>query len=275
MTTKRADNPADWNSFDCWAEDSGVHVRAEASSGTVLLVIEEGDEPKAVATIARWRWEQLVKAMLPAAERQRADTLAASLAQALERIKELAEYQELYALACDHNARLEERAEVLATARTLLGDPDDLPGTIMRLQAEHALAVDNVATALAAGRSKGLEEAAAHLEVLAEATNSRTEMTDFQRAAEHIRALAASPGSLQPNTSGDDGWQPIETAPKSTNVLVCYWIGANKEMSAITIGFLGGEASIWYDENMEPLGSDYQPTAWRPLPEAPAGKGCQ
>jgi hypothetical protein len=96
------------------------------------------------------------------------------------------------------------RAEVEADMR-------NIPGYI------GAVEVSWFGDALAAGRSKGLEEAAEWhdeqaLGCAAQVLRANEAMTkvwtalaiDHEQAAKKFRALAASPGSPQPNTSGDD-----------------------------------------------------------------------
>jgi hypothetical protein len=64
-TGEEIDDPKDWATFECWAEEGGVSLVAEATSGAVMLVIQDGDAIKAVATVPRYRWNRLVATMQP------------------------------------------------------------------------------------------------------------------------------------------------------------------------------------------------------------------
>lgn len=63
----------------------------------------------------------------------------------------------------------------------------------------------------------------------------------------------------------DEGWRPIETAPKDGRVVLGYWAEDRVE----TIQFKSGNFVYSYDWEDECDG----PTHWRPLPAPPKGEG--
>jgi hypothetical protein len=48
-----------------WAEEPGVEMLATPHAGTVEISILVDGQPVATATIARWRWDRVVQAVLP------------------------------------------------------------------------------------------------------------------------------------------------------------------------------------------------------------------
>ena len=173
------------------------------------------------------------------AERQRADTLAASLAQALERVKEL--------------------EEVLAEERQSAKNGwDEVKNYAQWLRDAEA----SLATALAAGRSKGLEEAR-------------------QIAIEH------SVVELESEFGGDtaegiimDIQAALEAlAPATPEALTR---DAVVERAAI-VRYLKANAQAAAEHGFDVEGATCEKMArfieagvhWRPLPEAPAGKGAE
>jgi hypothetical protein len=101
------------------------------------------------------------------------------------------------------------------------------------------------------------------------------------RALEIIKAIFHARGALSRLLSAQEGWQPIETAPKDgTSILVCGGVYWNDEGGA-AIGNheypLGVETACWYrDEWYLGYGNGYnyekwaKPVWWLPLPHPPS-----
>lgn len=83
-----------------------------------------------------------------------------------------------------------------------------------------------------------------------------------------VLAFVAAHRALQERVDGaeKDEWQPIETAPSGTEVLLCAMPTWYRDETSYGVGTV----EIW----AEGAGSDWQwafsPTHWRPLPEPPA-----
>jgi hypothetical protein len=100
------------------------------------------------------------------------------------------------------------------------------------------------------------------------ATN-QTWIYGFDEAIDAVLALYAD--TRQPQA--EPGWQPIETAPKDTFVLVRAQAWARPAIGALRLWYRPSPpAWTWLDENGDEL-SPYEyegpPTHWMPLPPAP------
>lgn len=73
-----------------WAEEPGIKLEVQPQPGVVVLKVSHGEHQLAVATIARWRWDQVVvmAAPPPVMTPKPIETVADYWA-ALARIKEL------------------------------------------------------------------------------------------------------------------------------------------------------------------------------------------
>ena len=88
--------------------------------------------------------------------------------------------------------------------------------------------------------------------------------------AHHDRCLAECvPADLRASTPSPEGqtWQPIETAPKDTAVLL--WLGWRLEIGHFNTG-LGRWAANWDHRALE-----VPATHWMPLPSPPTPEGTQ
>ena len=69
----------------------------------------------------------------------------------------------------------------------------------------------------------------------------------------------------------DDGWQPIETAPKNRLVLT-YAVRPSRSQVGYDVGLFEtvGKDSVWYDQSYHELELyDWRVTHWMPLPAPP------
>lgn len=89
-----------------------------------------------------------------------------------------------------------------------------------------------------------------------------SEADRLDRLASHLEALT---------TARDDGWQPIETAPRDgTWVLLCEYSGNPDIRSDYYAGaYAGGKDGYWMAACGQYVTETPQPTHWRMLPEPP------
>jgi hypothetical protein len=65
-------------------------------------------------------------------------------------------------------------------------------------------------------------------------------------------------------------WQPIETAPRETDVLLFV---PREAVSYVVAGlFNNGEEDGWSSALREMMWLDHEPTHWMPLPDPPEGR---
>jgi hypothetical protein len=108
-----------------------------------------------------------------------------------------------------------------------------------------------------------------HAKVLREMADDM--LMDEHSRSSYLRAVAKS-ASLEAGAAAlERTWQPIETAPKATRVLV--WLNGRVEVAEYANPMEGTPKDAghwwWVPDDNEFVTSDVHPTHWMPLPDPP------